>query len=123
MGERRIKFAALIAGLAFLGSALVATPAWAANCALFANTPTKSSSDTVFGTGGRSGCTGTVSLKVALKHDKLGPDSVLASTSGNYVNKTLTVSRSCLNGGNKYYVETEASGMGKVQGSRRTYTC
>lgn len=122
MGERRTKFAALIAGLALLGGVLVATPAWALNCALFANPPS-SNSGTIYGTGGRSGCTGTVTLKVALKHDRTGPDSVLASSSGSYINKTITVTRTCLSGSNKYYVETEASGMGKVQSTRRTYNC
>lgn len=104
-----------VAASALCGGLAYASPAFAATCSLGANTPNSS----VDGTGSRSGCSGSVTLKVLVKKDKsFSPDETVGSASrSGFTNGNLTAYGSC-KGGGSYYAETQGSSGSKIQSGR-----
>jgi hypothetical protein len=112
-----------VASAVALPLAITFTPAWAAStasCDVFAYTPF-AGGDEVGGTGGRSGCISTVSVKTRLKYDRFGPDPTTAFRGGRVTNITWTA-YGC-SGRQSYYTNTSTD-SGQVSGSlNRTITC
>lgn len=115
--------AGIVAGALFAPPmALVASPAWAEGCHIWAGKPTTNVKN-VTGPGGRTGCTSTTTLYVRLKWDKpLQPDPTISSRSGQYGNVTLNPWGKCLIGKHGYYVETKGGGS-KQLSERNNYRC
>lgn len=103
----------------------LASPAWAANCGLFAGTPTKPHYNSIYAEGGRSGCASRIDIQTYLEWNRpFSPDPTLDYKSGTYSNVTFGLTSDCLVGTHEYYVETY-DGFGEYATSdpRRSFTC
>ncbi len=107
--DRVVAFTVLLT-LAFGALSMLATPSWAA-CSLIATTPQPDGSDVISTAGRGTTCTGTVSWVTGyLKHQKIGPDSILdTETRNNVGNSTWTLRADCLASGAVYYTEVRSS--------------
>lgn len=101
--------------------ALLAEPAHAAGCGIFASVPTSSSTyHEVRGKGGRSGCTSSRQIKLDLRWDRpFSPDPSLDYRSGTYTNVTLNVDATCLAGTHGYYDEVDGD-AGHISSSKKS---
>lgn len=125
ISARGLMSSALVMSAVLVPSAVIlATPAWAAGCAVFSNTPSPVPGGvSVTGTGGRSGCTNTVNVTVELKKDQFGPDPVLGRRQGNYRNVSLSPDGKCSNGTSIYFVEVNTNSGQYSAGPRTNITC
>lgn len=102
---------------------LAASPAHAAGCGVWAETPVVTTND-IGGRGGRSGCSSTATVYVRLKWDRpFLTDPTLDSRSGQYVNVSLLVDHTCLAGKHDYYIDTDAGSAHATSDPRRTAAC
>jgi hypothetical protein len=110
MNIKKIGGSAAATLLAASGFLIISSPAWAA-CSLGADPPNSN----VNGTGSRSGCGGTVTLTVNVRHDKtLLPDPIVGTAKRtNFGNGSLTANGSCDGDGN-YHTETISSSGNKI---------
>lgn len=112
-----------VAAVLLLPGAVFLAPAWSAPlaCGVYANTPQQSGRTQVVGTGGRTGCTNTVSMIVKLKYDQFGPDGQVNSSGGRIVNDVFSVF-GCA--GQKSYYTNTSTDSGQIAGSNnRTLSC
>lgn len=118
----RLGIATLLTGLVLGMFAFLASPAWAI-CALEGTQPQQVNSNVTSEFGRGDSCTSEVAWVTGrLKHQKIGPDSVLDSeTINNVVNSTGNpLSAPCLGAGAVYYTETESSTGAKFFSSTNT---
>lgn len=102
---------ATLAALCLVAGLMVVTPAWSAEalaCVLVAGRPYKSGVN-VESKYGRTGCANPATVTGKLKHQKVGPDSVLDQETRSLSNSTRLLSHRCLDSGAVYYTETFSS--------------
>ena len=102
---------------------LAASPAHAAGCGVWAQTPVVTTNN-IGARGGRSNCTSTATVYVRLKWDRpWSTDPTLASRSGQYVNVSLLVDDTCLAGKHAYYIDTDAGSAHATSDPRMIADC
>jgi hypothetical protein len=102
---------AIAGAVAFPAAVLQASPAQAAGCGPFANTPSFSSGQ-VGGFGGRKGCSSSTVVTVCVKWDRsFHSDPCLTNSqrSGTYVNVSFYVEGTCVGGAHDYYVDSNGT--------------
>ena len=131
MGFRKLILGTLLTGTLAVGGLAVTAPAWAADgaghqCVLYANSP-KAPRTTISGTGGRTGCSDTVTyfwVRV-YKAIPLWPDSEKAVQGRTYVqNIEITPAGQCDGHGEYYTHASTATGTsGDSVESARAQRC
>jgi hypothetical protein len=95
--------------LAIMASLLVTVPAWAAGCNLIAQPPFQSGNNVMSFYGRGDSCANQATVTGRLKHQKIGPDSVLSTRSFTGTNFEKELSSACLGSGAVYYTESTSS--------------
>ena len=114
---RRLLLGLLASASVVTGGLAVASPAWAATCALGANNPTTS----MTAVGGRYNCSGTVTLTVRLaKHVAWDADPYSYTRREGFSNGTLSHYGKCLgiNPAGEYYTWTISSSGNQLESGR-----
>lgn len=121
--DRTVAAAAVASAVAVPALVLAASPAQAAGCYVWANTPTVSAHD-IGERGGRTDCSNVATVYVRLKWDRpWSPDPTLDSRSGQYQNVALLVDARCLVGTHAYYIDTDAGSSHATSNPRKTVNC
>jgi hypothetical protein len=120
--------AAILTAAVAGGIGVVASPAWASGdvttqaCVLNAS-GVSVKNNLLTGTGGRSGCSNTATLKISLYEEiPWWPDDMLASITKSGTNFSETISASCTTLPGNYYVEVTSS-TGNVKEGRHSDPC